>query len=41
MRPTVMEINTTTNKIENREMTDQEYEVYLKDQEESELGQTL
>ena len=41
MKPTKMIVNTQTQEISIVEMTDEEYEVYLRDQEESELGETL
>ena len=41
MRPKKMVVNTETQEISIVEMTDEEFEVYLRDQEESELGETL
>ena len=36
MKPKVMDVNVVTGEITNREMTDDEYSVYLSDQEISE-----
>lgn len=41
MKPTKMVVNTQTQEISIVEMTDEEYEVYLRDQKELELGETL
>lgn len=38
MKPQVMDIDVNSGDITNREMTDAEYEVYLKDQADAEAG---